>query len=376
MHETSPVSKHTYPKWESQMRAGVFGTLSPCCTSSVDTKGALLLAWGFAKGRRSMGTKEQLLRMLEDNRDRHVSGARLAEAIGVSRNAVWKAVEALRAEGYRVEAATNRGYRLAQENDLLSPASIERFLPADHPFDIAVRKRLDSTNAETRRRALEGAREGTVVLAEEQTAGRGRLGKTFYSPAGSGVYLSMVLRPSLQADRAQYLTCAAAVACAQAIEAATGKEALIKWVNDIYCNGRKVAGILTEGVVDMESGRFEHAVLGMGVNVRKPAAGFPRDIADVAGAVSDEAVGALRSRLAAEMLMRFWRLYENLPDLAFHEEYRRRCFLLGQPVVVTRNGSRVRVRAVDLTDDFKLVVELPDKTRWELPYGEVSTARV
>ncbi|MBX9032997.1 biotin--[acetyl-CoA-carboxylase] ligase [Gordonibacter massiliensis (ex Traore et al. 2017)] len=323
-----------------------------------------------------MGTKEQLLRMLEDNRDRHVSGARLAEAIGVSRNAVWKAVEALRAEGYRVEAATNRGYRLAQENDLLSPASIERFLPEDHPFDIAVRKRLDSTNAEARRRALEGAREGTVVLAEEQTAGRGRLGKTFYSPAGSGVYLSMVLRPSLQADRAQYLTCAAAVACAQAIEAATGKEALIKWVNDIYCNGRKVAGILTEGVVDMESGRFEHAVLGMGVNVRKPAAGFPRDIADVAGAVSDEAVGALRSRLAAEMLMRFWRLYENLPDLAFHEEYRRRCFLLGQPVVVTRNGSRVRVRAVDLTDDFKLVVELPDKTRWELPYGEVSTARI
>lgn len=323
-----------------------------------------------------MSTKERLLRMLEDNRDRYVSGAHLAEDIGVSRNAIWKAVEALRAEGYEVAAATNRGYRLAQENDLLSPASIERFLPAGHLFDIAVRKRVDSTNAEARRRALEGAREGIVIVAEEQTAGRGRPGKTFYSPANSGVYLSVLLRPNLQADRAQYLTCAAAVACAQAIEAVTGEEALIKWVNDIFCKGRKVAGILTEGVVDMESGRFEHAVLGMGVNVRTPATGFPDDLADVAGTVCDEAVGALRSRLAAEMLARFWRLYENLPNCSFYEEYRRRCFLIGQPIVVTRNSSRVRARAVDLTEDFKLVVEFPDGTRHELPYGEVSTSRM
>ena len=172
-----------------------------------------------------MGTKELVLRMLECQRDRHVSGAWLAEELGVTRNAVWKAVEALRAEGYVVEAATNRGYRLAQENDLLSPASIERFLPDGHPFDITVRKSVDSTNAEARRRALEGAPEGVVVVAEEQTAGRGRLGKTFYSPAGAGVYLSVVLRPRLQADAAQYLTCAAAVACAQAIEAVTGAEA-------------------------------------------------------------------------------------------------------------------------------------------------------
>ena len=304
-----------------------------------------------------MGTKDQVLRMLEDQRDRQVSGARLAEELGVTRNAVWKAVEALRAEGYVIDAATNRGYRLAQENDLLSPASIERFLPDGHPFGITVRKRVDSTNAEARRRALEGAPEGAVVVAEEQTAGRGRLGKTFYSPAGAGVYLSVVLRPRLQADAAQYLTCAAAVSCAQAIEAVTGEEALIKWVNDIFCRGRKVAGILTEGVVDMESGRFEHAVLGMGVNVRVPASGFPSEIADVAG----------------EMLARFWSLYENLPDRSFYDEYRRRCFLLGQPIVVTRNGSRVRARAVDLTEDFKLVVELPDKTRRELPHGEVST---
>lgn len=320
-----------------------------------------------------MGTKEQLLRLLEDNRERYVSGAAMAQAIGVSRNAVWKAVEALRAEGYAIDAVTNRGYALSQENDLLSPQGIERFLPPDHPFAIVVRKRVDSTNSEARRRAAEGAPEGTVIVAEEQTAGKGRPGKTFFSPASSGLYLSIVLRPALAADRGQFLTCAAAVAGAQAIERVTGKKALIKWVNDIYCDDRKVAGILTEGMVDMESGRFDHAVLGIGVNVKPPADGFPRDIADVAGTVLDDRSGAVRCELAAAILARFWSLYQHVGDASFYDEYRRRCFLLGQPLVVSKGSSRVRARAVDLTSDFKLVIELPDKTRCELPYGEVST---
>ncbi|WP_080799790.1 biotin--[acetyl-CoA-carboxylase] ligase [Arabiibacter massiliensis] len=321
-----------------------------------------------------MNTRDRLLRLLEGNRERFVSGERLAETLGVSRNAVWKAVRALREEGYVIDAATNRGYRLAQENDLLSPAGIERFLPERHPFDIVVRKRVDSTNAEARRRALEGAAEGTVIVAEEQRAGRGRPGKRFYSPPGSGVYLSVVLRPTLPADRGQLLTCAAAVAGARAIERVCGCEALIKWVNDIYMDGRKVAGILTEGMVDIESGRFEHAVMGIGVNAKMPAAGFPAELADVAGAVADGA-GAVRAELAATILEEFWRLYERIEERRFFEEYRRRCFLLGQPVVVARDGSRVRARAVDLDDDFRLVVELPDKTRLALPYGEVSAGR-
>lgn len=322
-----------------------------------------------------MGTKQQLLRLLEDNRERYVSGAAMAQAIGVSRNAVWKAVEALRAEGYAIDAVTNKGYALSQENDLLSPQGIERFLPLGHPFSIVVRKRVDSTNSEARRRAIEGAPEGTVIVAEEQTAGKGRPGKTFFSPATTGLYLSIVLRPALAADRGQFLTCAAAVAGAQAIEQVTGKEALIKWVNDIYCDERKVAGILTEGMVDMESGRFEHAVLGIGVNVKPPVEGFPSDISEVAGSVLDDRTGAVRCELAAAILARFWSSYRHVAEASFYDEYRRRCFLLGQPLVVRQGSSRVRARAVDLTRDFKLVVELPDKTRRELPYGEVTTAR-
>ena len=323
----------------------------------------------------AMGTKERLLRALEDDAQHHVSGAQLGRDLGVSRNAVWKAVEALRAEGYVIHAVKNKGYRLAQENDLLSPASIERHLPAGHPFDIVVRKRVGSTNVEARRRAIEGAPEGTVIVAEEQTAGKGRPGKTFFSPAGTGLYLSVVLRPELAVDCAQFLTTAAAVAGAQAIEEVTGRQALIKWVNDIFCDGRKVAGILTEGSVDMESGCFEYAVLGIGVNVKPPTGGFPSGIADIAGSVCDDEVSAVRNALAAAFLQRFWSLYQNVSEAPFHAEYRRRCFIIGQPVVVTLNGSRVRARAVDLTRDFKLVIELPDKSRRELAYGEVAAFR-
>lgn len=322
-----------------------------------------------------MSTKSQLLRILEENRNTYVSGEKLASHMGVSRNAVWKAVKALREDGYTITALTNKGYCLSQDNDLLSPASIEQFLPKEHPFDITVRKQLDSTNIEARARALEGAPEGTVVVAEEQTAGKGRPGKTFFSPASTGVYLSIVLYPSLQADRAHYLTTAAAVACAQAIEAVTNKPAAIKWVNDIFCEGRKVAGILTEGSVDMESGCFDYAILGIGVNVKPPKGGFPDEMADVAGTVCSANADPLRSKLTAEILTRFWRLYEQVAEGAFYEEYRRRCFLIGEPLVITRRGQRIRARAVDLTKDFQLVIELPDKTRENLRYGEASTTR-
>ena len=322
-----------------------------------------------------MSTKRRTLRLLEENRGDCVSGAKLAASLGVSRNAVWKAVCALRDEGYEITAATNKGYRLSQENDLLSPESIERFLPTRHPFDIVLRKCVSSTNTEAQQLAVGGAREGTVVVAEEQTAGKGRRGKSFFSPAATGIYLSIVLRPTLQANDGAYLTAAAAVACAQAIEEVTNRKATIKWINDIFCDGRKVAGILTEGALGMESGRFDYAVLGIGVNVKPPCAGFPSDVADVAGTLCPTNTDPLRSKLVANILSRFWHLYEHLDDQSFYDDYRKRCFLLGQPIVITRHGQRIRARAVDLTPDFQLVIELPDKTREHLLYGEVSTTR-
>lgn len=368
-------------------------------------------------------TKERVLRALEAREGAHVSGAQLARELGVTRNSVWKAVNALRREGYHIGATTNRGYALSHEDDLLSASGIRRFLPADVPLFPAVRKSLDSTNAEALRRAVDGAPEGTVIVAEEQTAGRGRRGRSFFSPAGTGIYLSILVRPALAAERAHLLTCSAAVAVAEAIEACAGVDASIKWVNDVYCRGKKVAGILTEGSFDLEGGVLQHAVVGIGVNVRPPHAGFPAEIAERAGAVlpaSDATPSAdnatlpagdmtppagaaalpagdanppadgtalrrastVRCRLVAEILTRFWTLYQGLQTsngqegtrlLAdVRERYRNRCFLLGQDVMVTRGGESIRAHAVDLDESFRLVVKLPDGTRHALSYGEAA----
>ena len=167
------------------------------------------------------------------------------------------------------------------------------------------------------------------------------------------------------------------MACAQAIEQVTGAESLIKWVNDIYCDGRKVAGILTEGVVITESGALRAAVHGhrRERTSRRPT-GSRTTSPTSPGAVLDDRTGAVRCELAAAILARFWSLYQHMDDPKLHDEYRRRCFLLGQPLIVRRGLPRRARRAVDLTPDFKLVIELPDKSRRELPYGEVTIGSI
>ncbi|MFR1640876.1 MAG: biotin--[acetyl-CoA-carboxylase] ligase [Eggerthellaceae bacterium] len=308
--------------------------------------------------------------MLEDNRERHVSGAAMAKAIGVSRNAVWKAVKALRAEGYAIDAVTNRGYALSQENDLLSPQGIERFLPDNRAFAVTVRKRVDSTNAEARRRALEGAAEGTVVVAEEQTAGKGRPGKTFFSPAATGLYLSIVLRPTLAADRGQFITCAAAVACAQAIEQVTGAESLIKWVNDIYCDGRKVAGILTEMSADLDQLHWAVAGIGLNANWRD----IPQDIAQRATSLA-EAGGAPvdRAALIARVLDALEAdegLLSDPPRLL--ERLRAHSVTLGRPVRVAGVEETFTGLAEAMDEEGALLVRRQDGTLSRVLAGDVS----
>lgn len=320
-----------------------------------------------------MGTTEELLRLLEDNRERYISGQKLAETIGVSRNSIWKAISTLRSQGYDIAAVTNKGYALSQKNDLLSVQGIEHFLAPNHPFTLVVRKLVDSTNAEARRRALEGAAQANVIVAEEQSAGKGQRGKQFFSPPQTGIYLSIILRPALPADRGYLLTCAAALACAQAIEEVTGVSASIKWVNDVFCQGKKVAGILTEGALNVESGYFDYVVVGMGINVKPPVQGFPQSIAHSAGSVCPAHAGALRNHLVAAILSRFWELYEAMPTCSFFDEYRRRCFIIGNYVVLNGTHSRTRVRTIGLTNDFKLIVEFPDKTRQVLSSAEASS---
>ena len=249
--------------------------------------------------------------LLLRHRGEYISGEEMARHLGVSRAAVWKAVKQLESEGMCIQAATNRGYALSDAADILSPACISGYLRHPEVFAIQVEKTLDSTNRLARDLAQRGGREGTVVVAGEQTAGRGRLGRSFFSPGGTGVYFSLILRPSPETE-ASLLTTAAAVAVAQAAEELAKRPAEIKWVNDIYMDGKKICGILTEGTYSIEEGRMESAVLGIGVNVSPPAEGFPEELRKKAGTILEKPGNNARSRLIARILEIFWEYYENL----------------------------------------------------------------
>lgn len=315
---------------------------------------------------------------LEQNKGRYISGADLAARLFVSRNTVWKAVRALAADGHRISAVTNKGYCLETSSDVLSKASVLKYLgPGASAFDVEVHKKLGSTNTAVKERAVAGEKEGKVIVAETQTGGKGRLGRSFYSPAGSGVYFSLLLRPNLGAQDAVLITTAAATAAAQAIECVTGVEASVKWVNDIYCRGKKVCGILTEGSFDMESGGLEYAVLGIGINVTPPENGFPEELAD-AGSVLDGPAqdGDVRSRLIAETLKRFWSFYQNLSDKTFLVNYRERSFVIGRDVDVLAGGTVRRARALAIDDDCRLLVRYEIGKIEALSSGEVSVRPV
>lgn len=314
-------------------------------------------------------TKQALLAALSAAQGECISGQQLARQLGVSRAAIHKAAAALAAQGYALEAAPRRGYRLAGGDPFCAEAVGEYDAP------IFLYDTLESSNRTAKTLALEGAPHGTMVLAGQQTAGRGRLGRRFESPAGKGVYLSLVLRPSLPMTEAQAVTVSAAVAVCRAVKKLCGLELGIKWVNDLYYNGKKVCGILTEAVLDLESGMLDYAVLGLGFNVAAPADGWPEDLRDVAGALYDgsPAPGA-RAALAAAFLNAFWPLYRAGPRSGYLDEYRRRQALTGQRVLVTpRRGTPRAAQVQGIDDECKLVVRFDGEScPAALNSGEVS----
>ena len=320
-----------------------------------------------------MTTKEKLLALLEDNKGTFFSGEEIARTLQVSRAAVWKAVSALREDGYTIDAATNKGYRLSPDSDILSPQGIRRFLkPEYRDLDLTVLPTAPSTNALVREKANQGRPEGCVIVACEQTDGRGRYGRQFFSPVDSGVYLSLLLRPTAYSpQQATCLTAAAAAAMCQAIEAVTGQQPGIKWVNDIFLHGKKVCGILTEAAVGLETGTLNYMVLGAGVNLYPPAEGFPEEIQSIAGSVLERSCPEAKNRLVGEFLNRFWDFYTHPECRTYLEDYRSRSLAIGQNVTVLSAGRAVSAYAYGIDDDFRLLVRYENGDTEALSYGEI-----
>ena len=323
-----------------------------------------------------MSTKEKLLELLEENREEYLSGEELAGTLAVSRAAVWKAVKSLQQEGYPIDAVTNRGYRLSRGGDRLSAPGIRKYLKdACRELPITVVEETQSTNTALRALAEAWAPEGTVYIAQSQTGGRGRMGRSFFSPTGTGLYLSLLLRPTTwEPARAAQLTAAAAAAMCEAIREVTGKEPGIKWVNDLLLDGKKVCGILTEASFSMESGVLEYAVLGLGVNVYPPEGGFPKELGEIAGAVLDTPGEDVRNRRAGEFLNRFLAGYAHPEDRSFLDTYRRRSVAVSRDITVLSGGHERRAFAFGVDDDCRLLVRYDDGTEQALSYGEIRIA--
>lgn len=318
-----------------------------------------------------MAVKEELIKLFEKNRGRYLSGEEIAESLGCTRGAVWKAVTNLREEGYKISAVTKKGYRL-DSADMLSAAGVEKYLSHSCGVSLTVYKETDSTNIRLRELAVKGAPEGTVVIAGMQTGGKGRLGRKFFSPSDTGLYMSILLRPEMTAADAVRITTAAAVAVAEAAEKISGRMTDIKWVNDVYTDGRKICGILTEASFSLENGGLDYAVCGIGINVYEPDGGFPEEIRDIAGAVLDAPAEDARNRLAALVLEGFMRYYRELSENSFLPGYRSRLLWRGEDINIIRGDDIVPAKLIDTDERCRLMVRYEDGREDTISSGEIS----
>jgi BirA family biotin operon repressor/biotin-[acetyl-CoA-carboxylase] ligase len=314
--------------------------------------------------------KDIILKYLVDSKGKYVSGGKIARELDISRSAVWKHIKQLKNEGYAIESITKKGYRLNEADDIISAVGIRKHLKTTSlGREILCFKSIDSTN--TKLKTLAQKSEGLVVVSEEQTRGRGRRGKTFYSPKSRGIYFSILLKPDLPVDQSVFITIAMAVAAARGIEKTTGINCDIKWVNDLFIKEKKFGGILTEASMEMESQTLEYVIIGCGLNIA--SADYPKDISGLVTALRDETNESFsRNQLLAEIVNEFENLYTNLAEKTYLPEYKKRSNILGREIRLILPRGTETVEAIDIDDLGQLVVKKSDGSVKTLSTGEIS----
>ena len=317
--------------------------------------------------------KEEILRLLR-SADGYISGQELCNRFGVSRTAVWKAINQLKEAGYEIEAQQNKGYRLMAAPDLMTEAEIKSLMHTEWVAkEVLYFDTIDSTNTKAQELAEKGYPSGTLVVADKQESGKGRRGRRWVSPSGTGIFMTLMIKPDINPNNASMLTLVAALAVAKAITSVTGEEAMIKWPNDIVVNGKKVCGILTE--MNAQFDYINNIVVGVGINVHNES--FPEEISQMASSLMIEAGGKRfhRAQIIAETMLYFEQYYDTFlktQDLsALVREY--------DELLVNRNKS-VRVldpkepfdgKAMGITPKGELIVDTWE-SRKLVSSGEVS----
>ncbi|WP_294753791.1 biotin--[acetyl-CoA-carboxylase] ligase [uncultured Ruminococcus sp.] len=325
-----------------------------------------------------MNVKSELLANLANAGGDYISGAALADKLGVSRNAVWKAVKALEAEGFSISSITSKGYKLNEDNNRLSEDLISPLLTTkEMGRNIMVLEEVDSTNNVVRELETEKAPHGTTVIADRQTAGKGRIGRSFVSPQGAGLYMSVLVRPHFDLEFAPMITAAAACAAAEAVESLCGSKVNIKWVNDLYMNGKKICGILTEASLGLELRELDCATIGIGINVRSIGKSFDSELKKKATSIEDETgIRINRNRLCAEVLNRLEPYLGKITDRSFLKAYREREMLTGHRITAMIGNEQLEGEALGIDENANLIIRLPYGEIKYLSSGEANLCRI
>ncbi|OFI01495.1 bifunctional ligase/repressor BirA [Clostridium acetireducens DSM 10703] len=320
--------------------------------------------------------KNKIIKLLKENKNNFISGQDISNKLGVSRTAIWKGINQLKEEGYEIESVSRKGYKLIQIPDILNYEEIKEYLNTKYiGRNINYFETIDSTNIKAKELALQGEKEGTVIISEEQTLGKGRLGRGWASPKYKGIWMSLILKPNIDIMKAPKITQIGAAAIVKALREMNIKS-FVKWPNDIVLNNKKICGILTE--MSGELNRISYVIMGIGINVNINKEDFSEEIRAVATSLKEEVGHKIsRKELVGKVLNNFEYLYYKFVNEENFKETIDICkshsALIGKQIKVINNKSTKIAKAVDLNDEGELVVQYENGDMEYLVSGEVST---
>lgn len=314
-------------------------------------------------------TKEKVLARLKAAEE-ILSGEALAQELGVSRTAIWKAIKELEKKGYQIQHLAN-GYRY-QPSDILDAKEIQEHI--NQAVDVTVLETSDSTMKDAQLAVMEGKKSPLLIVADMQKAPRGRFNRPFFAAKQQGIYMSLLLEPKEQLQELPQYTILMAVAVAEAIDELLGVESQIKWVNDIYLNHKKVVGILSEAMTDVETNSLKYIIIGMGINFSIPQENYPEELREKATSLfSDGKATTTRNQLIINIWNRFFDLLAE--QTTYLDSYRKKSFVLGKKITFKRKDQLYLGTAVAITDIGELVVDLGDE-KVTLSSGEISLSSI